>query len=848
MDYTSQYEDPSMARTAKREIRYNFLSAYLLLVLLAALTILAAFLYLYDFEKDGKERAGRQLESVSSLKVSELRQWRRERFGDVMLFHQNKYFVETFDRYLQDRKDTDARDRLREWLSRLRESYDYESVYLISEDGTTLVKRPEAAVDDPVLIDAATSESRSEGARFQDFYLNPLDRKIHLAVLAPIRGPNGNGVLALRINPETYLYPFIQSWPGDSRTAETLLIRKDGGDVLFLNSLRHRTDSALMLSRQIRSESDLPAIRAALGTRGLFIGRDYRGTPVLSYLSQVPDSPWFLVTKMDMAEVDGNVRDRRLILAGLVLALLGAEISGVTATTRRWRIQAMEGQARSARAVQESEERLRLALSAANQGLYDLNVQTGEAVVNEEYVRMLGYDPATFRETNAAWIERLHPDDREPVADVYRRYVAGELPEYRVEFRQRTSDGGWKWILSLGKVLERDDRGLPLRMLGTHTDITARKIAEESLRASEERFRKTLDDMMEGCQILSYDWRYLYLNETAVRYSRSSREGMIGKTLFECFPGVETTELYGVLAFCMKERTSATTENELQFPDGSRSWFQFSIQPTSEGLFILTLDIGERKRHEKELQDLNIDLERRVEERTGLLAAKNRELESFTYSVAHDLRAPLRGIDGFARILEEEYGNVLGPEGGRLLGVIRSGAKKLDRLITDLLEYARIGRSEPNVFPVNMGDLARRALAESADPKTLESFEVRIGELPSITADPAMMERVWNNLLSNSIKYSLPSKTRRIEIDGAVEDGWVTYSVRDWGVGFDSRYVNKLFIMFQRLHSEEDFPGSGIGLAISRKLVELHGGRIWAEGEKGEGAVFRFSLPGRKSA
>lgn len=828
-----------------KKIRQQFLPAYLLLILLAALTIFTASLYLHTFERDGRERAGRQLESVSDLKISELRQWRKERLGDAALFYRNKYFVDAFNLYLRDPTDSDTRDRLREWLRRLRESYSYDCVFLIAEDGTALVKWPEESADDPILAASVPSASRSEGSDFQDYYLNPLDRRIYLAVLAPLRGPNGNGVLALRINPELYLDPYIQRWPGDSRTAETLLVRREGEAVLFLNSLRHRTDTALMLRQPILPDSDLPAIRAVLGHTGPFIGRDYRGTPVLSYLSRVPDSPWFLVTKMDLAEVDGNVRDRRLILTFLVFALLGAEISGVVATTRRWRIRALEKEADAARAVQESEERLRLALAAADQGMYDLNVQTGETVVNDEYARMLGYDPATFRETNEAWIERLHPEDREPVAAVYRKYIAGEIPVYKVEFRQRTAEGGWKWILSLGKVVELDGQGRPLRMLGTHTDITTRKNAEEALRLSEERFRNTLDDMMEGCQILSFDWRYLYLNDTAVRYGRASREELIGRTLFECYPGVETTELYGVLASCMKDRKSATTESEFQFPDGLTNWFQFSVQPIPEGLFVLTLDIGERKRHERELLDLNLDLERKVEERTALLGAKNRELEAFTYSVAHDLRAPLRGIDGFARILEEEYRGVLGAEGSRLLGVVRSGAGKLDRLITDLLEYARIGRSEPVLSPVDMGELARHALSECSDPGVLGSFEIRIRNLPSVPADPGMMERIWINLLSNAIKYSLPSKTRRIEISGSRDGDWATYSIRDRGVGFDPRYSNKLFNMFQRLHSAEDFPGSGIGLAITRKLVELHGGRIWAEGTKGEGAVFSFSLPGR---
>jgi len=368
-----------------------------------------------------------------------------------------------------------------------------------------------------------------------------------------------------------------------------------------------------------------------------------------------------------------------------------------------------------------------------------------------------------------------------------------------------------------------------------------------AVKTSEERLRRTLDEMMEGCQILSCGWRYMYLNDTAVRYSRARREDLIGKTLFECYPGVEETELFGVLVACMKERKAAKTESEFQFPDGSREWFEFSIQPTFEGLFILTLNISKRKRHEQELLDLNRSLEQKVEERTTILQVKNRELEAFTYSVAHDLRAPLRGIDGFTRILQEEFSEVLGKEGGRLLDVVRSGAVKLDRLIANLLECARIGRSMPVVVEVDMGTLARDAYVNCADPSILDSFQISFSEMPRAMVDPAMMERVWTNLLSNAVKYSIPAPVHHIEVEGHEAEDRMEYSVRDHGVGFDPRYSDKLFGMFQRLHAEETFPGSGIGLAIVQKLVELHGGRIWAEGKMGEGAVFRFSLPSRRT-
>lgn len=221
----------------------------------------------------------------------------------------------------------------------------------------------------------------------------------------------------------------------------------------------------------------------------------------------------------------------------------------------------------------------------------------------------------------------------------------------------------------------------------------------------------------------------------------------------------------------------------------------------------------------------------------------NKELEAFAYSVAHDLRAPLRAIDGFANLVQENYSQVLDGEGMRFLGIIRSNDQKMDDLIKNLLEVTKIGKVAMTMSLVDMHALAVAALQRCADPKSLADFEIVIGDLPSVGADVAMMERVWVNLLSNAVKYSMPSPSHRIEIQGWVRDGVCHYSVRDHGVGFDMRYADKLFGMFQRLHGAEEFQGSGVGLAIVQKAITRHGGSVSAEGQIGGGAVFSFSLP-----
>jgi signal transduction histidine kinase len=256
-------------------------------------------------------------------------------------------------------------------------------------------------------------------------------------------------------------------------------------------------------------------------------------------------------------------------------------------------------------------------------------------------------------------------------------------------------------------------------------------------------------------------------------------------------------------------------------------------------------EVAQRERAEEEVRSINAELEERITLRTAELESVNKELQAFAYSVAHDLRAPLRSIDGFTKILLEEYGPAFDAEGRRLLGVIRDSNVKMDTLISNLLDLTKAGQSEITMSPLDMRTLAMESFHACADPAILEGFELDMGMLPEAVADRSMMERVWLNLFSNAVKYSMRSPMPKIEVRGFVEDGRIVYSIRDHGTGFDQKYVGKLFGVFQRLHGESEFPGSGIGLSIVKKIIERHGGSIWAKGEVGDGATFSFSLPTR---
>lgn len=242
------------------------------------------------------------------------------------------------------------------------------------------------------------------------------------------------------------------------------------------------------------------------------------------------------------------------------------------------------------------------------------------------------------------------------------------------------------------------------------------------------------------------------------------------------------------------------------------------------------------------LLEAHNDLESRVEERTTQLKSVNRELEAFSYSVSHDLRAPLRQISGFARILSDEYGPQFDATGQRYLKLVQEGARSMGRLIDGLLNMGRIGRQELLRKPTDLSELLQLALIDLRSEIGARALDLRLGTLPAVECDPGLIKQVFTNLLSNAVKYTRYQESPVIEVGQAPEGGEPVIFVRDNGAGFDQKYANKLFGVFQRLHRADEFEGTGVGLATVQRIIQNHGGRIWARGEAGKGATFFFTL------
>lgn len=424
-------------------------------------------------------------------------------------------------------------------------------------------------------------------------------------------------------------------------------------------------------------------------------------------------------------------------------------------------IQDISGRRQAEKSLLQSENRLRFALEGANDGLWDLNIQTGELYISPRAAEILENSPGDLLDILLNRNDFINRGDRKMVNAKRSEHFDGMTDVFEIDQRLKTKSGRWKWVQIRGKLFERDSNNKPLRMTGTVTDISHRKLAEDTMQAAQGELKRLLEEA-----------------------------------------------------------------------DTSRQ--------------VLLSMLEDQKAAEEKLGQINASLEQRVKERTIQLETANNELEAFSYSVSHDLRAPLRGIDGWSHALLEDYNDCLDEKGQTYLNRVRSETQHMGDLIDNLLRLSRVSRMELNWVEVDLSDQARK-ICDRLSEEYLKNPPIFIiqSDLKAV-GDIHLLEIVLTNLLTNACKFSSKQSTPRIEFGQAIVSGIKEFYVRDNGVGFEIKNAGKLFGAFQRMHRQTEFPGTGIGLATVKRIVNKHGGKVWADAQKGKGATFYFTLPERK--
>ncbi len=687
--------------------------------------------------------------------------------------------------------------------------------------------------------------------------------------------------------------------------------------------------------------------------------------------------------------------------------------------------------------LEQSYKRLEAVITGSNSGTWEWNMQTGETIYNERWAEIIGYSLAELSPDIQAWIDFAHPDDLQVSNQKINDYLLGKTDIYNCQARMKHKDGHWVWVEDRGKITEWDELHKPLKMSGTHTDITeliqsrialkhqldieallagisvdltnvtsdnlddkihgaisavghfsvvdraylfllqengalmdnthewcaegiepqiqnlkdlsatifpwwmekmhrketiqfqrisempdeavnekellqsqnilsilvvpvyhagkllgfigfdsvmeekiwsdfeihtlrtfaisvanaitsarSQKIllsAKEKAESSEKQLHSLFDNMFDGvagCKLVienDIPVDFIILEVNTAFESLTGLKKVTGKKISEVLPAFLLSDT-GLLNICCRVALSGKAERFETYVNSLNNWVSVSVYSMVSGYFVCVFNyITDRKHAEEEIRQLNTELEKRVASRTAKLEAANKDLEAFSYSISHDLQSPLRSIDGFAFILQEDYAHLLPPEGKHVIQVILDTSAKMSNLINDMLTFSRVGNREISKTTIDMAAMAESVFHELTTRAERERIEFIIRDMPKATGDSSMIRQLWINLIGNAIKYSSKRPYPTIDIGVNIHFMGNIYYVQDNGIGFDMCYANKLFNVFQRLHTSNDFEGTGVGLAIVSRIIKRHNGHIWADGKVNEGATFYFTLNDKKA-
>lgn len=495
---------------------------------------------------------------------------------------------------------------------------------------------------------------------------------------------------------------------------------------------------------------------------------------------------------------------------------------------------------RKSLSLDEANEKLQLSVEAGQIAIWIWNIKTNELEWNDKAYEVFGVEK-NVEPTFENFSQMIHPADLEYVTGATTATIETGK-SFDIVFRFNRPDGTEVILSGRGDVIY-DSKGMPDQMIGINLDVTERMRLQENIKMKESQLRTFVEQAPAAVAMLDREMKYITMSNQWFEQYNLEKKNIIGISHYEIFPEIQEMPEW------LEQHQKVLNGEELSNPkdkivrlDGTVQWISWKLIPWYDGpgeiggIIMFTADITSEVSYTEKL-------EKEVSKRTKELASVNEELESFSYSVSHDLRAPLRSINGFSDMLIEDYKDKIDENGVRLLNVVKNSAVKMGRLIDDILQFSRLGKKSIQFGLVNMDLIFSSVISDLCLEYTDKEIDIQVGELHDANGDTSLMKQVIVNLMSNAFKYSTNEDKISVIVESEIQGEYIKYSIKDSGVGFEMKYHDKLFGVFQRLHTDSEFEGTGVGLAIVRRIVSKHGGSVWAESKIGEGSIFYFTVP-----
>jgi PAS domain S-box-containing protein len=813
----------------------------ILFIIVTSIVIIGGYLYFKNQEKILLSETQREMSAISDLKIRQITQWRLDRMGNASFLGENTVLVKMISDYLENPKDILLQDKLFQFFRSLTDNFDYKEVVLLDTSGSVKLSYPvldEVPEAYPETLLANIIKERR--ITLTDLNKTSTVTYVHLDLLIPLVDFNANGsfvvgILDLIVDPSKVLYPLIQSWPAPSKTAETLLLRKEGNDIVFLNELRHIKNTELLLRKPVTTEK-LPAAMAVQGIEGTVNGIDYRNVPVVASMKKIPGTSWFMVAKIDREEIFSSMKTRMkmvLIIILLFILALGLFLGFFSWNQRaRFYREKYEDELNRLALIKHFDYILKFANDIILLIDKELKIVEANDRALESYMytrdEFIGMKLEDIRAPES--IEQLHfqlemvEENESATFETFHKRKDNSVFPVEVSVRVVNIEGS-KYFQSIGR------------------DITERKNVEDILKESEEKFRKIFEESPFSMLITAKDFEIIRANLSFCNLTGYD-ESELKLLTFKDFthPDYIVADEVSLLKLVAGEIPVYHTEKRYVRKDGSIIWGSTTVSlvrnNNDEVQFFLVMieDITLRKRTETEL----IAAKEKAEENDRLKTA-------FLHNISHEIRTPMNAIIGFSTLLGEP--EIDKKEQQQYIDIIGKSSNQLLSIINDIVDIANVesGQVKMNFRTMNLNSVLK-SLSEQFSYKGREQdipINVNLG-LPDkeavINTDATKLIQILSNLINNALKFT---RQGHIDFGYVLKNGYLEFTVSDTGMGIPAAHLDRIFERFYQVNGtvSRQYGGTGLGLSICKAYIELFGGEIWVESREGEGTSFFFTIP-----